>query len=187
MLKNFKSVILNGLLLSACGLSTQAQAFVGINISIDTPPPPIPANVVVVAPQGYEECYMTSGFWEGSVWIPAHQECIYEGAYGPRVWVSGYWGCPYPGRGGHCNRWKWYGNHWSRTVHHHGRGYIGPGYHHSRHEHGDEIVHEHGHQVVHERGHEIVHEHGPKQREEITVRHEEPRYTHGHDVEHHHH
>jgi hypothetical protein len=106
------------LLSTAAGLcmllgSSLANAHVNfdVNIGLYAPPPP-PAHVVMVGPpQGYRTCYMTQGMWFNDVWVPAHQQCEYDGPSGPQVWVSGYWGCLDVGPGGRCGQWRWYNRH----------------------------------------------------------------------------
>jgi hypothetical protein len=106
------------LLSTAAGLcmllgSSLASAHVNfdVNIGLYAPPPP-PAHVVMVGPpQGYRTCYMTQGMWFNDVWVPAHQQCEYDGPSGPQVWVSGYWGCLDVGSGGRCGQWRWYNRH----------------------------------------------------------------------------
>jgi hypothetical protein len=141
--------------LGLLSVTVHARSIVGFDMSINVAPPP--AQVVVVAPEGYDDCYIVPAMWDNEIWIPAHQECVYPESMGSSVWVSGYWGCTVPGPRGACGRWRWVSNYWRRDNsaagvyihgHEHGHGY------------GRRNGYEHGHGHEYRRGHGYQNEHG---------------------------
>jgi hypothetical protein len=107
MLQNLLKI--SALLLAIC-FSMHAEARTVVFVS-----EPPAAREMVVAPEGYENCYVVGGGWYRGVWVHKHRVCQYKRLHEGSVWVDGYWRCDrYNHFNGHCKHWQWVRSHWSR-------------------------------------------------------------------------
>jgi len=83
---------------------------------------PVPsAKEVVVAPEGYVNCFNVQAGWYKNTWVPQHRVCQYQNTPGQKVtyqgvaWVDGYWACmQYTDTA--CTKWEWIKGHWVKTL-----------------------------------------------------------------------
>jgi len=113
-------ILFTGLLsLTISSLNVFAQSSTAATIverQVIVTPAPAPKEVVV-APQGYYNCFTVDAGWYKDTWVPAHRVCQYQGQTQGVAWVEGYWQCnKFTSDGTNCTNWEWMPGRWVQTL-----------------------------------------------------------------------